>query len=171
MAKFKFSELITQGSQFTARLGSASGSANYLTDKEVGKAVKLVGDSQYDLAAAGDPIEGFIDALEAAPADDFSIGTVRCNGRKKVILDGLEATPGTGTIAIGDIVVTGTVVAKGTALSAPLKVCKATNQPGTVPANLTAAGAQAKIAMYAWRLVSASGTAVGSTGVIERVSA
>ena len=46
MAKFQMKELI--GTEpVTARLGSASGSANYLTDVEIGKPVKLIGDSLY----------------------------------------------------------------------------------------------------------------------------
>lgn len=182
MAKFKFTETINPYvPALTARLGSASGSANYLDDKEVGKFVKLVGDSQYALAVAGDPIEGYIAATEAAPLDDFSIGSVQVQGRKNVVLDGLQATPGTGAIAIGDYVVVGTVVAKGTALTADVKVCKATDQPGvavvladnlvaTINAGLVKVAAAEKNAIYAWRLVSASGTAVGSTGVIERVA-
>jgi len=182
MAKFKMTELINPYvADITARLGSASGSANYLTDAEVGKFVKMVGDSQFNLAAAGDQIEGHITAMEVATLDDFSIGSVRQHGRKSVVLDGLEATPGTGAIAIGDFVVVGTVVAKGTALTADAKVCKATNQPGAtvtsadnVVGNINAAIAKVVDAqlnsVYGWKLVSASGTAVGSTGVIERVS-
>lgn len=154
MAKFKMQELIGT-TPVTARLGAASGSANYMTDVEIGKPVKLVGDSQYNLAAAGDPIEGFITAVETYTADDFSIGSVFADGRKRVTLDGLQATPGTGVIAVGDYVVTGTVVAKGTALSGPPKVCKATAQTAI---------------FHNWRVVSLEGTtAVGQFATIERV--
>lgn len=173
MAKFTMGVLIDPyKSAKTARLGAGTGAANYLTDKEVNKFVKLAGDSRFDLAAAGDVIEGTIVAVESATLDDYTIGSVKQSGRVAVVLDGLQATPGTGAIAIGDHVVVGTVVAKDTALAEPRapKVCKATNQPGAVPADLTAAGQQAKNAAYAWRLVSASGSAVASTGVIERVA-
>jgi hypothetical protein len=174
MAKFKMTELINPYVPAeTARLGSGSGSANYHTDKEVGKFVKFAGDSRYDLAAAGDPIEGFIESVEAASLDDFSIGSVRIarsGERKAVTLDGLQATPGVGVIAIGDYVVVGTVVAKGTALTGPAKVCKATQQPGITEAGaVTDVNDQLKVAMFAWRLVAATGTAVGSTGVIEKI--
>lgn len=172
MPKFLMSELIQSGDDQTSRLGAGTGAGNQVDDKEVGKAVKLVAESRYDLCAAGDVIEATIVAVESAPMDDFTIGTVRKGGRREVTFDGLQATPGTGTVALGDYVVTGTVVAKGTALSAAFKVCKATNQPGAVPADLTAAGQQAKNAAYAWRVVSlgtvATG-AVGTTGLIERV--
>ena len=131
MAKFQMKELI--GTEpITARLGAGSGSANYVTDVEIGKSVKLAGDSQYNLCAAGDQIEGFITAVETYTADDFSIGSVQFEGRKRVTLDGLQATPGTGTCAVGDYVVAGTAVAKGTALTVPPKVCKATARGGMV---------------------------------------
>lgn len=188
MAKFKFEELVTEGGAFTARLGTA-GSANRYTDTEIGKAVKLSGDSAYVLASAGNKIEGFVRSMEVASLDDFSIGTVQNEDRKSVVLDGLEATPGTGTINVGDYVVVGTAVAKDTALTGDVKVCKATNQPGTAVVSVVGAAdtaaaiktqidaALAKVAdaqknvLFGWRLVSASGTAVGSTGVIERVTA
>ena len=155
MAKFQMKELI--GTEpITARLGAGSGSANYVTDVEIGKPVKLVGDSQYGLCAAGDQIEGYIAAVETYTADDFSIGSVQFEGRKRVTRDGLQSTPGTGTCAVGDYVVAGTAVAKGTALTVPMKVCKATTQTGMY---------------FAWRIVSLEGTgAVGQIAVIERVS-
>lgn len=155
MAKFQMKELV--GTELkTARLGAGSGSANYVDDKEIGKPVKLVGDSQFNLCAAGDQIEGFIGAVETYTADDFSIGSVQTDGRKRVTLDGLQATPGTGVCAVGDYVVAGTAVAKGTALTVPPKVCKATTQTGMY---------------YAWRIVSLEGTgAVGQIAVIERIS-
>ena len=155
MAKFQMKELV--GTELkTARLGAGSGSANYVDDKEIGKPVKLVGDSQYNLCAAGDQIEAFVGAVETYTADDFSIGSVQTDGRKRVTLDGLQATPGTGVCAVGDYVVAGTAVAKGTALTVPPKVCKATTQTGMY---------------YAWRIVSLEGTgAVGQIAVIERIS-
>jgi len=157
MAKFKMQPTVDTEC-ITARLGAGSGSANYVTDLELKKPVKLVGDSQYNLCAAGDQIEGFIRAVETWTADDFSIGSVQYEGRVKVTLDGLQATPGTGAIAVGDYVVAGTAVAKGTSLgSAYPKVCKATTQTGMY---------------FAWRVVSLDGTtAVGQTATIERVNA
>lgn len=156
MAKFKMGVLVDTA-VVTARLGAGTGSANYVDDKEIGKLVKLVGDSQYNLCAAGDQIEGQIAAVETYTADDYSIGSVQPEGRMRVTLDGLQATPGTGAIALGDYVVCGTVVAKGTSLAGAYpKVCKATTQTGMY---------------FAWRVVSLDGTtAVGQTALIERVS-
>ena len=174
MAKFKLKELV--GSQpITVRLGVGSvysTPANAYTDKEIGKFVKLSGDSAYVLCAVGDPIQAVITGVESYNADDFSIGSVDATGRKRVLLDGSEAA-GTGSIAIGDYVVAGTPVAKDTALTitTPPKVRKATNQPGAVPGDLTAAGKQALNSIFAWRLVSFdSAGAVGDFGVIERVN-
>lgn len=141
----------------TVRFGAGSGAANQVDQAEVGKPAKLVGESRYNLCAAGDPIEAFVWAVELAPQNQFSIASVLKQGRVSVTFDGLQATPGTGAIAIGDYVVAGTAVAKGTALTGYPKVCKATTQTGIY---------------FTWRVVSlgAAGTgAVGTTGVIERV--
>ena len=174
MAKFKLKELV--GSQpITVRLGAGSvysTPANAYTDKEIGKFVKLSGDSAYVLCAVGDPIQAVITGVESYNADDFSIGSVDATGRKRVMLNGSEAA-GTGSIAIGDYVVAGTPDPKDTALTilTPPKVRKATNQPGAVPGDLTAAGKQALNGIFAWRLVSYDNAgAVGDFGVIERVN-
>lgn len=173
MAKFLMTVTVANADVVTARLGSASGSANYFKDSEVGKFVKFAGESRYNLCAAGDNIEGAVTSVESASLDDFSIGGVQTAGRLDVTFDGLQATPGTGTIAVGDYVVVGTVVALGTALSGPPKVTKATLQPGATPADLTAAGVLIKQGLFAWRVVSLGtggvGT-VGGVGVIERVT-
>ena len=174
MAKFKFKEQIDSADHYTTRLGSGSVSstpANAYTDKEIGKFVKLSGTDAYSLCSVGDPIQGIISAVETYTADDFSMGSIVFEGRKRVLLDGSQAA-GTGSIAIGDFVVCGTPVALGTALTSttPPKVRKATNQPGAVPADLTAAGQQAINAAFGWRLISFdSAGAVGDFGVIERV--
>lgn len=143
----------------TVRYGAGSGSGNQLTQAEVGKFAKLVAESRYDNCAVGNVIEGVVYAVEIAPQNGFTIASVlNASGtRLSVTFDGLQATPGTGVVAIGDYVVTGTPVAKGTALSAFPKVCTATSQAA---------------APFMWRVVSlgAAGTgAVGTTGVIERV--
>lgn len=162
-AKFRMTELIRPYvAAQTARLGPGTGSANFFTDADIGKFVKFVGESRYDLCAAGDEIEGFVESMQPASLDGYSIGGVRRafpGERKEVLLDGLQATPGTGAIAVGDYVVTGTVVARGTALPSgnqQPRVTKATDQ------------AAAKSSPYCWRVVSADGTAVGSFAVIEK---
>lgn len=141
---------------FTARLGAGNAEAQRLDYRDVGKFVKLAGESRYDLAAVGNEIEGVIYSVELAPQNGYTIGSVSPEGRVYVIFDGLQASPGTGTIAIGDYVVTGTPVAKGTALTNYPKVCKATAAGNTLN--------------FKWRVVSlgtAGSGAVGTTGVIE----
>jgi hypothetical protein len=158
MAKFQMTELVDVAEVVTARLGAGTGTANYWTDAEVGKWAKLVADSRYDLCAAGNEIEARVNSVETATLDAYSIGGVMTEGRFAVTFDGLQATPGTGTVAVGDYVVCGTIVAKGTALTAPAKVCKATGAATTLN--------------FKWRVVSLGsvGTgAVGTTGVIEQI--
>lgn len=140
------------------RLGAGSGAGNNLTTAEVGKFAKLAGESRWNLASVGNEIEGIIYAVELAPQNGFTVGSVLEEGIVNVTFDGLQATPGTGVVAIGDYVVTGTPVAKDTALTAYPKVCKAT--------------AVATSIVFKWRVVSlgTAGTgAVGTTGVIEFV--
>lgn len=161
MPKFIFTELTEYTQIETARLGAGTGAANQLTDAEVGKFVKLVAESRYDLCAVGNEIEGRITSLENATLDNYTIGSVQRNCRMEVTFDGLQSTPGTGVVAIGDYVVAGTPAPKGTALvfGAPAKVCKATGAGTTLN--------------HKWRVVSlgAAGTgAVGTVGLIERVN-
>lgn len=175
MAKFLMSELILSGDVQTARIGAGATAANQVDDKEISKAMKLAGESRYNLCTVGDPIEAFLVAVQSATLDDFTIGSVRVGGRKEVTFDGLQATPGTGVLAVGDFVVAGTMVAKGTALAdeSAQRVCKATMQPGiTEAAAVGDVNDQLKVALFAWRVVSLGsvGTgAVATKGVIERV--
>jgi hypothetical protein len=131
------------------RLGAGNTEAQRMDYRDVGKLVKLVGESRYDLAVANDEIEGFIYAIELAPQNGFTIGSVLQRGRAFVTFGAL--------MAIGDYAVAGSITAKGTSLTDFPKVNKAGS-----PASLT----------HKWRVVSlgAAGTgAVGTTGVVERV--
>lgn len=154
---------------FTARLGAGTGTSNNLSILDQGKFVKLVGESRYDLAAAGDFIEAQILSIDLDPSGGYTVGSLIGKDMMYAIADGLEATPGTGAIAAGDYVVVGSVYAKGTAI--PLvdthpKVTKATVQLGAVPADLTAAGKMARYAAYAWRVVSLGPVGTGAVGTM-----
>lgn len=159
MPKFKLGVVLNLSEAQTVRTADGSGPANQLNKSDNGKFVKLAGESQYGLCAAGNEIEAVLSvADDIAPQDGYNLGSVLNAPRTRVAvtLDGLQATPGTGVIAVGDYVVCGTVVARNTALSGPPKVCKAT--------------AAATALVYKWRVVSLDGTtAVGQTGLIERV--
>lgn len=160
MAKFLISETIHSEKVHTVRLGN-TGAGNQYGYEENGKAVKLVGESRYALAALGDVIEGIQQSSnwpEQGTQDGFSIGGIVKTGYKEVTFDGLQATPGTGAIAIGDYVLVGTVVAKGTALTGPLRVVKATDQ----------AAAKAGFRKARVESLGNAGTgAVGTVGVVE----
>jgi hypothetical protein len=161
--------LVPQEPARTVRLGTNAG--QFITD-DVGKLVKLAAESQYNLCVAGDPIEGVIAAIDTAKSGGHSIGSIYERGAIWAIADGLQATPGTGTLAVGDYVVAGSITALGTKLTSFPKVCKATQQPG-----ITEAGAvgdvndQLKVALFAWR-VESLGTGAGAVGtqvVIKRL--
>ncbi len=155
--KFNIVETIYSEKVKTVRLGT-TGAGNQYGHEEVGKAVKLSGESAYVLCAAGDPIEGIVSSsnlAEQGTIDGFSIGGIISTGYKEVTFDGLQATAGTGVVAIGDYVLTGTVVAKDTALTGPLKVVKATSQaPGAYKARVVSLG-------------QAGTGAVGTVGTVE----
>ena len=158
MAKFLMVETIYSEKVLTTRVGTTVAP---LTQKDVGKAVKLIAESNYGLAVAGDAIEAVVSSSNydtQGTVDGFAIGGVITKGAKAVTFDGLQATPGVGVVAVGDYVVTGTVAAAGTKLTGPLKVTKATTQ------------ADAKAAPFKARVVSLgeAGTgAVGTVGLIE----
>lgn len=158
MAKFQMDVTLNQLADYaTARLGDGAAGVNPLTDADVGKFTKLIAESQHGLCAVGNEIEALVSSgPEGATYDGFAVGTIRKNGRARVVLDGLQATPGTGVIAAGDYVVAGTVTARGTALPSHPKVCKATASPGAL--------------VHKWRVVALYGTgAVGQIALIEKV--
>ena len=152
------------GDPMTVRLGAAANSGANLSVADEGKLVKLAGDSQYDLCVAGDLIHGAILAIEVATSAGWTVGGVLDEDMLMVTADGLQATPGTGAIAVGDYVVAGTITAKGTKLTTYPKVCKATIQPGDVPGTLTAAAAQTLASLHAWQVVSLGVAGTGAVG-------
>jgi hypothetical protein len=179
MAKFKMDAPRPTHAAVTCRLGTAATAEGRYTDAEQYKLARLVGDSRYALCAAGEQIEAQIYSVEpiAALQDGYTMGSVKTTGQISAICDGLQASPGTGTLAVGDYVVCGTVTAKDTALttSAPNpKVCKATEQPGSAIVgtfNAANVGINIRNSMFAWRVVSLGDAgAVGDTCLIERVN-
>lgn len=157
--KFQMRELIGT-STITARLGASPDAAGRLNDKDAGKLVVLAGDSRYDLAPVGSEIEGRIVSVDTATSDGFSTGSVQEDGFMYVILDGLQATPGVGAIAIKDYVLVGTPIAKGAVQpDAGPRVVKATDQ------------ALAKSSHNAWRVVAflTGNGGVGTFATIKKV--
>jgi len=177
MAKFQMDAPRPTHAAITCRLGTAATAEGRYTDTEQFKLVRLVGDARYALCAAGEQIEAQIVSLESATQDGYTIGSVKTTGQISAICDGLQASPGTGTIAVGDYVVCGTVTALLTALTSAApnpKVCKATEQPGSAIVgtfNAANVGINIRNSMFAWRVVSLGDAgAVGDTCLIERVN-
>lgn len=108
MAKFQYGEqpLSTGEHIISAKFATAK------VDADVGKPVKLTGDSTWDLCADGDQIEGFLRSVEPFTMDGLSFGGVQKGGFKEVVC--------AGAIAIGDYVVasTGGKVEKAPAVTA-----------------------------------------------------
>ena len=141
----------------TARLGAGTGSANNLSDLDVNKIVVLSGESTYNLAVAGNDIEGVISSVESAPQNGWSIGGVSTKfDLMYVTFDGLQAAPGgAGVLAIGDYVVAGSITPKGTVLTGYPRVCKA-----------TAAGTGLN---HKFRVVSLGSVGSGATGTVGTI--
>jgi hypothetical protein len=163
--KFFYGPTAPASASITSRLGVQGTPYN---DTEIGKLVKESGDSGHVLCAAGDQIAGVISGVQTATADGYTIGGVNKADRIVALADGLQATPGTGTLAIGDqVVASSNNPALGTALATYPKVCKSTIQVGvTVPADLTAAAAHMALLASGniWKVVSLGSAGTGAVG-------
>ena len=143
-----------------AALGS-SGNKGTFTDKDFGKPLKLVADSTYDVCADGQEIEEILTALASQQTTvngGYQIGTIRNNGDALAIV-------GSGSVAIGDIVVAAAQAAIGT-LNNPAK-------PTTAYLKVKVAGdatAQAAV-KHKWRVVSihSGNGSANSVVLIERM--
>lgn len=108
MAKFKMTPTIHSEVIRTVRLG-ATGDGNGFTFTEDGKAVKMVGDSQYNLCTDGDEVEAIVTSIEVdkGTLDGYIIGGVARSGV-------FDAIVGSGTVNAGDYVVSAGEEAIGT---------------------------------------------------------
>ena len=153
MAKFLITPTTQNQITVTARLG-ANALATRANDNDVGKGVKLVGESNYGLLAAADAIEGVITSVETGVYDGYSLGGVQTKGYIDATAYGLQATPGTGAITVGQYVLAAAPAAiqvKET-LSTTLRVVSATNQ------------ATAATAAFKARVVSLGPVGTGAVG-------
>ncbi len=153
MAKFLITPTTQNQITVTARLGG-NALATRANDNDVGKGVKLVGDSNYGLLAAADAIEGVITSVETGIYDGYSLGGVQSKGYIDATAYGLQATPGTGAITVGQYVLAAAPAAiqvKET-LSTTLRVVSATNQ------------ANAATAAFKARVVSLGPVGTGAVG-------
>ena len=153
MAKFLITPTTQNQITVTARLGG-NAAGTRANDNDVGKGVKLVGDSNYGLLAAVDAIEGVITSVETGIYDGYSLGGVQSKGYLDATAYGLQATPGTGAITVGQYVLAAAPAAiqvKET-LSTTLRVVSATNQ------------ATAATAAFKARVVSLGPVGTGAVG-------
>ena len=153
MAKFLITPTTQNQITVTARLGG-NAAGTRANDNDVGKGVKLVGDSNYGLLAAADAIEGVITSVETGVYDGYSLGGVQTKGYLNATAYGLQATPGVGAITVGQYVLAAAPAAIQTAetLSTTMRVVSATNQ------------ATAATAAFKARVVSLGPVGTGAVG-------
>lgn len=157
MAKFLMTPTVHSEKIVTARIGgNAAGTRG--TDNDVGKFVKLGGDSNFVLVSSADAIEGVVTSVETGVYDGYALGGVVRSGFVEATANGLQATAGTGAIAVGDYVLATAPAAIQTADTTPRKVVKATDQ---------AAAAAAAFKARVVSLGTAATGAVGTTILIE----
>lgn len=128
------------------RLGDNTGQ---FSDKDIGKPVKYNGEAMV-LCASGDPIVGFVTAVEPGTKDGYSIGAVRMDTNQEQY-----ATDEAGTLSVGDIVSAGTEVDLGTA------------NPANGPNVLVIADPSAVI--HRWEVVSVHAVGAGSRVLLRKV--
>ena len=123
-------------------------------DEEIGKAVKLSTANNYVLCSDGDPMEGFVCAVEPNTVNaGVSFGAVQRNKRVVAVLD----TGETG-VTVGTVVVAGAQAAVGTANASSAPVVAAEPVPGTSAGN------------FIWRVIRLiDGGDAGDRVLIERV--
>ena len=154
MAKFLITPTTQNQITVTARLGG-NAAGTRANDNDVGKGVKLVGDSNYGLLAAADAIEGVITSVETGIYDGYSLGGVQSKGYIDATAYGSQAAPGTAVaLTVGQYVLAAAPAAiqvKET-LSTTLRVVSATNQ------------ATAATAAFKARVVSLGPVGTGAVG-------
>jgi hypothetical protein len=129
MAKFLITPTTESQTVITARLGGNASNTRF-TDADVGKGVKLIGDSNYGLLSAANPIEGICTSVETGVYDGYVLGGVQTKGFVDATAYGLQATAGTGVIAVGEYVYAAAPAAVQVAetLSTTIRVVSATTQ-------------------------------------------
>ena len=153
MAKFLITPTTQNQITVTARLGG-NAAGTRANDNDVGKGVKLVGDSNYGLLSAADAIEGVITSVETGVYDGYALGGVQTKGYLNATAYGLQATPGVGAITVGQYVLAAAPAAIQVAetLSTTMRVVSATNQ------------ATAATAAFKARVVSLGPVGTGAVG-------
>ena len=144
--KFRIEETIHSEKVKTVRLGTK---AEKFTKADIGKAVKLGGDSQYVKVDAGDAIEGYVTSVEVDQGlfDGYHLGGIISTGYKNATVVGAA-------VAVKDYVVAAAPTAIGTKLTTPVGVTKAADQ------------AVAAAAPFKARVVSLGDAGTGAAGTV-----
>lgn len=138
MSAFVFTDLVDMREHYSACLGASAALAEKLTDKDIGKPVKLGTKQNYVLCVDGDDIEGFVGSLSPATYNDgFAFGGVWKEGRIKV--------KATGVISMGAYVVAAAQEAPGvnTAEYGQVKAGTSSRYHWRMIRNVTSPGASA----------------------------
>lgn len=123
-------------------------------DEEIGKAVKLSTANNYILCSDGDPMEGFVVAVEPNTVNSgVSFGSVQRNKRVVAILD-----TGESGVTVGTVVCAGAQAAVGTANTSNCPIVAVEAVPGTSAGN------------FKWRVIRLiDGGDAGDKVLLERI--
>lgn len=170
MTSFVMQPVVPLADDSTQNAALGVNPAGKLTDKDIGKALKLIGDSRYGVCADGDEIEAVLLSLEPFTVNDgLGFGTIQTKER-------FVATNGdAGALAIGDYVVAAAQPAVGTAIT-PVASGTSTGVAATpvkkrAEPSLTGNAQTLTLPKFNWRIVSLLGGngGVGTNVLIERV--
>lgn len=159
MTTFVYNESVTDAMKDTISAALGAAAASGIGNNDLNKAYKAGTAQNYVPCADGDPIEGFLTAIEPFTVNNgFVFGSVQRRGRKLVQNGAAQAT-----LAVGDFVVAFTQTAIGTAGLAQVKKATATAA--------TDDGALFQSGLFGWRVIRiVTGTGVALDQVlIERV--
>lgn len=158
MTAFLFQPVVPLPDDATQNAALGVNPAGKLTDKDIGKALKLIGDSRYGVVADGDEIEAVLLSIEPFTVNDgYGFGTIQTKERV------VASNAGAGAIAVGATVLAAAQPAVGTEIT----TLTTGTQTGVKPTPVKA-GAPTK---FLWRVVSLLGGngGVGTTILIERI--
>lgn len=157
MAKFMITPTVESEKIQTVRLGG-NAVGTRCTDNDVAKGVKLIGDSNFGLLSAADPIEAVITSVETGVYDGYALGGIQSKGYVNATAYGSQAAPGTAVaLSVGQYVLAAAPAAVQVAETlGTLRVVSATNQ------------ATAAAAPFKARVVSlgSAGTGALSTSIV-----
>lgn len=122
MSQFAFTNLVNSPMAEIVSAALGDGSALFVANDDVGKAVKLGPANNYLLAADGDEPEGFVWSVEPNTVNNgVSFGAVKQNKRQEAEVGVFHDGVTNPAIAVGDLVVANDQAAIGTAGQARVK--------------------------------------------------